>query len=237
MRNPPKIKSLQLLLFLATLAAVSASAQPAGGGTGQPGINPQLQPGQPGRPGGPARGGGRGAPARGAGPGIQQGVVGRVSPHETISANINNRVISITYGRPYSKDPASSEIRKIWGTLVPWNAAWRLGADEATLLLTPVDLLFGNVTIPAGSYTLYMMPMESGTSQLVFSKNVGKWGIPVDTATDIAKVDLRKSELNPPNQQLLLAFEAAATATPANPAVTLKIMWESTQYSADFTAK
>lgn len=173
-----------------------------------------MQPGGAARgPGGPARaprGGGRGR-----GVGIQQGSTGRVSPHETISANINNRVVSITYGRPYSKDPMSGEIRKIWGGLVPYATAWRLGSDEATLLLTPVDLVFdGSVTIPAGSYTLYMMPVENGASQLVFSKNVGKWGIPVDTASDVAKVDLVKSELSPANQQLALAFEAAPAPAP-----------------------
>ena len=58
---------------------------------------------------------------------------------------------------------------------MPWGQAWRLGADEATLLLTPVDLVFGgSVTLPAGAYTLYMMPVENGPSQLVFSRNVGR---------------------------------------------------------------
>src|SRR4051812_37390206 len=58
----------------------------------------------------------------------------RVSPHETIQGVIGGRGgprVTITYGRPYSKDPKTGEIRKIWGGLVKWDKADRLGADEA----------------------------------------------------------------------------------------------------------
>ena len=34
--------------------------------------------------------------------------------------------------------------------------------------------------IPAGVYTLYFVPSESGTSKLAFSKKLGGWGIPGD---------------------------------------------------------
>ena len=100
----------------------------------------------------------------------------RVSPHETINASIGGRGgprVTITYGRPYSKDPKTGEIRKIWGHLVKWDKADRLGADEATLLLTQKPLLFGTTEIPAGAYTLYIVPSEKGTSQLAFSSNLG----------------------------------------------------------------
>ncbi|HEY2140363.1 MAG TPA: DUF2911 domain-containing protein, partial [Chthoniobacterales bacterium] len=60
----------------------------------------------------------------------------RVSPHETVNASVGDAKITIVYGRPYSKDPKSGEKRKIWGTLVPYNKVWRMGADEATILTT-----------------------------------------------------------------------------------------------------
>src|SRR3954464_11858527 len=65
---------------------------------------------------------------------------GGVSPHETISTVIGDRRtgcrVTVTYGRPFTKDPKTGEPRKIWGGLVPWDKADRLGADEATLLIT-----------------------------------------------------------------------------------------------------
>ena len=58
----------------------------------------------------------------------------RISPHETISATIDGNKVTIVYGRPYSKNPNTGEIRKIWGGLVPYGKVWRTGADEKTLL-------------------------------------------------------------------------------------------------------
>ena len=58
----------------------------------------------------------------------------RVSPHETVSEVIDGNKVSVTYGRPYSKNPRGTDIRKIWGSLVPYGKAWRLGADEETCL-------------------------------------------------------------------------------------------------------
>jgi len=56
----------------------------------------------------------------------------RISPHETISSTIDGDKVTIVYGRPYSKDPKTGEVRKIWGKLVPFGKVWRTGADEAT---------------------------------------------------------------------------------------------------------
>ena len=160
----------------------------------------------------------------------------RVSPHETINASIGGRGgprVTITYGRPYSKDPKTGEIRKIWGHLVKWDKADRLGADEATLLLTQKPLLFGTTEIPAGAYTLYIVPSEKGTSQLAFSSNLGKWGIPVDETKDVARIDLKKDTISQSVDQLTIAItDDKATGSGA-----ITIQWETTQYSAPFTVK
>src|SRR5829696_6916929 len=65
------------------------------------------------------------------------------SPHETTSALIDGCRVTLTYGRPFTKDPKTGEPRKIWGTLVPWDKAWRTGADEATVLMTQKPLVIG----------------------------------------------------------------------------------------------
>ena len=78
----------------------------------------------------------------------------RISPHETISTVIDGNRVTIVYGRPYSKDPKTGEIRKIWGGLVPYGKVWRTGSDEATLLITQQPIELGGATIPAGAYTL-----------------------------------------------------------------------------------
>ncbi len=166
---------------------------------------------------------------------------GRVSPHETISSYIggNRRnggvLITITYGRPYSAKGGAGDVRKIWGGLVPWGKADRLGSDEATLLVTPVPLVIGETTVPAGAYTLYIVPSESGVTKLAISSNIGKWGIPVDETHDVARVDLKKSSVEKQVDQLTLAL-AADPAAPTTGGL-LTITWETTQFTLPFAVK
>ena len=157
---------------------------------------------------------------------------GGASPHETTSAVIDGCRVTITYGRPFTNNPKTGEPRKIWGSLVPWDKAWRTGADEATLLLTQKPLMIGETTIPAGAYTLYTIPSESGTAKLAISKNLGAWGVPVDEKNDLARVDLKKEPLEKTADQ----FTMAVAKNPTGGGV-IKLMWENTQFSVPFTVK
>jgi hypothetical protein len=156
-----------------------------------------------------------------------------VSPHEAIGITNAGNVIKITYGRPYSKSPTTGAIRKIWGELVPWEKAWRLGADLATTMVCDKAIVLGGTKVPAGTYTLYMVPSEKGTSKLAISKTTGQWGIPVDEKNDLARVDLKKAALDPQVDQLTLSL--APSPAEAAPSVLLKISWEKTQYSVEFS--
>jgi hypothetical protein len=156
----------------------------------------------------------------------------RVSPHETISSVIDGNRVTLTYGRPYSKDPRSGEPRKIWGSLVPFGKVWRTGADEATVLITQKPLVIGDTTIPAGAYTLFTLPNEDGTAKLIFNKQLGQWGLQYDEKQDFARVDLKKEPAAMPADQFTMAI-AKNTAGGG----LIKLMWEDTQYSAAFTVQ
>ena len=157
---------------------------------------------------------------------------GGLSPHETTSRVIDGNRVTVTYGRPFTKDPRTGEIRKIWGGLVPYGEPWRMGSDEATLLITQKPIELGGKIIPAGAYTLYMMPNENGASQLAISTRLGGWGVPVDVSHDLARVDLRKEALDNSVNQFTMAVEK----NPSGGGV-LKLMWENTQFSVPFTVQ
>ena len=153
-----------------------------------------------------------------------------VSPHETLSSSINGNRVTITYGRPFAIKPGTTEVRKIWGGLVPYGEPWRMGADEATTLITQKPIVLGGTTVPAGAYTLYMVPSETGVSKLAISTGLGGWGIPVDTKHDLAQVDLTKTALDKPVDQ----FTMGIAKNPDGGGI-LKLSWESTQFSVAFT--
>jgi hypothetical protein len=150
----------------------------------------------------------------------------RVSPHETVNATVDGAKVTIVYGRPYTKDPKSGEKRKIWGTLVPYNQVWRMGADEATLLTTDKDITIGGTAIPAGSYSLYLWPTEAG-AKLIVNKQTGQWGTKYDQKQDLARIDLKKETAAKPADQFTIAVDGN----------TLKLTWEDVQYSAAVKAK
>ncbi len=156
----------------------------------------------------------------------------RLSPHETISSVIDGNRVTIVYGRPYTKNPRSGEERKIWGGLVPYGKVWRMGADEATLLITQKPLVIGETTVPAGAYTLFMLPDDSGASKLIINKQLGQWGLQYNQGEDLARVDLKKDSAAEPVHQ----FTIALAKNPAGGGL-LKLTWEDTQFSVPFTVQ
>lgn len=157
----------------------------------------------------------------------------RTSPHDTISARIDGNRVMLVYGRPYSKDPKTGEMRKIWGALIPYDKAWRTGADEATLLITQQAIELGGTLIPAGAYTLYTLPAADGSARLLVNKKIGQWGAePYDEKTEFARIDLKKDALPLPLDQFAMAIEK----NPAGGGI-IKLRWESTQFSVAYTVK
>ena len=154
----------------------------------------------------------------------------RVSPHETVNATVGDAKITIVYGRPYTKNPKSGEMRKIWGGLVPYGQVWRMGADEATLFTTDKEVSIGGTPVAAGTYSLFLLPEEGG-AKLVVNKQTGQWGTKYDASQDLVRINMVKQALDKPVDQFTIAVEKTAADG------VLKLMWESTQYSAAIAVK
>jgi hypothetical protein len=147
-----------------------------------------------------------------------------------VNAKIGGNDLSVVYGRPFTKDPKSGEKRKVWGTLVPNGKVWRMGADEATLLTTKMPIQMGDKTIPAGTYSLFLLPGEDG-AKLIVNKQTGQWGTRYDESQDLARIDLKKSATDEDVDQFTIEIAEQKDGGALN------IMWEKTQYSAPFTVQ
>jgi hypothetical protein len=154
----------------------------------------------------------------------------RVSPHETVNATVGDAKITIVYGRPYTKDPKSGEKRKIWGGLVPYGQVWRMGADEATLFTTDKEVSIGGTAVPAGTYSLFLLPEEGG-AKLIVNKQTGQWGTKFDESQDLVRIGLVQAKLDKPVDQFLISVEKTAADG------VLKLMWDDTQYSTAIAMK
>jgi hypothetical protein len=143
----------------------------------------------------------------------------------------NGKGVVIYYSRP--NVVLNGQKRTIWGGLVPWGQVWRLGANEATLMVTPLDLMIGDVNVPAGTYTLYMLPVENGDSKLIINKMVGQIGTVYDEKQDLGRATMMKDTLTTNVDRLIVALQPKDGGGGAM----LKVAWEGLQYSVPLTVK
>jgi uncharacterized protein YuzE len=102
----------------------------------------------------------------------------KASVTQTLGIDTN---ITIDYSRPGVKG------RKIWGELVPFGMnpgnkyskdkpyPWRAGANEATTIELSKDVLIEGNKIPAGKYSIHMIPSEKEWV-IAFNTNIKSWG-------------------------------------------------------------
>lgn len=106
----------------------------------------------------------------------------RGSQKASITQYIANDIqITFTYSRPAVKG------RKIWGEIVPYGLEagnnysdnkpfpWRAGANENTTIEISKDLKIEGKTLPAGKYSIHMIPSEKEWV-VIFNKNSSLWG-------------------------------------------------------------
>lgn len=128
----------------------------------------------------------------------------RVSPHEKAEGVIGGKTLTIEYGRPSIKG------RELFGNLIPFGQVWRLGADEATKLTTPVDNDINGLKVPAGTYSLFMLVADTGETQLIVNKVANQWGaFKYDAAQDLGRVPVAGSRDNPVTETLTISIESS----------------------------
>ncbi len=149
------------------------------------------------------------------------------NPRGTSTITLKGKTVSVEYGRPSLKGRTTDELL---GKLKP-GAAWRLGADTSTTFKSAVDLAFGDVTVPAGEYSIWMERESDNSWKLVFNKKHGQWGTQHDASQDFASVPLVESTPAAPAEMVTL------TLTKAEGGGTLVIQWGTLEATASFKAK
>ncbi len=141
----------------------------------------------------------------------------------------DGKMITIEYSRPGINDPKTKQPRVVWGQLVPWDAVWRMGANEATSFTTDVDLMVGGTKVPAGSYSLDLLPQQKGPWKLIINKTTGQWGIPYPGAdSDLARIDIKTSKIRNTVARFTMKLASAKRG-----ATTLSFEWEKTAATID----
>lgn len=143
----------------------------------------------------------------------------------------DGKTIKVDYSSPRVKG------RKIFGDLVPYGKPWRAGANEATTFVTNTDLMVGDKVVPAGEYTLDIIPDETEWTLIVSKKTKNDkggpvWGIPYPGEQfDLVRTKMKLTKLGSPVEDLLIAFDKMGSGT------TLHLDWDTSRGSVNISEK
>ena len=149
----------------------------------------------------------------------------RPSPPAQASVSFGSKTVTIDYGAP------SMRGRKIFGGILPYDHWWRTGANEATTLMTDINLNIGNLGVPAGTYTLYSIPSKEGWT-LIVNKQTGQWGTVYDQTKDLGRIKMTEGVIpSSPVETFQIKFEHTKDYT-----TELHLVWETTDVFVGVTA-
>ncbi len=78
----------------------------------------------------------------------------RASERGSVSQIVDGTTLTLEYSRPAARG------RDLFGGLVPFDVVWTPGANWATTLEVDRDIRLGDADVPAGRYSMWMIPRE-----------------------------------------------------------------------------
>lgn len=148
----------------------------------------------------------------------------RPSPKSTVSQTVGVTDVTISYSRPGVKN------RVIWGELVPWDAVWRTGANEATTIAFSTDVMVEGNKLAAGTYSLHTIPGKSEWT-LIFNSVSDQWGsYSYDAAKDVLRVKVKPQTEAEPSEMLTFDFPTVKADS-----AEVALLWE--KIKVPFTVK
>ena len=149
------------------------------------------------------------------------------SPPETATATIGGKTVTITYSSPRVNGRAGHIFSP--GGLIshdPHYPVWRAGANAATTLHTDANLKIGGLSVPAGTYTLFVDISDPDHWKLIVNKQTGEWGLRYDKTQDLGETDMTMS--NPGKIVEDLAYTITGNGASKG---TITLAWENRQAS------
>jgi hypothetical protein len=104
---------------------------------------------------------------------------------------------------------------------------WRFGADGATHITTSADLTVGSVQLPAGRYTLWMLPSERGESMLIINKQVNIFGTAYNPANDLVRIPMQRAPSRPIAERFTIEIDGGR----------LVARWDASSWSVPLSQK
>lgn len=151
------------------------------------------------------------------------------SPGCTLKQRVGTTDIEIVYSRPSAKG------RQIFGSVVPFGAVWRTGANNATKITFSTPVKLNGTEIAAGSYALYTIPGADEWT-IIINKGVGKSGTQYDEKDDVVRFKTTPVKISTAIETFTIEFNHIH-----DDSAVINLVWENTvapiKLELDLTAK
>lgn len=155
----------------------------------------------------------------------------RKSPLDSTSFTLSGKTITVCYGRPSSRGRTM-----IGGDAVPYGKLWRTGANEPTMIHTPVPLEIAGIKVPAGTYSLYTIPGKREWT-IIVNRSITQWGEEHSYTAEVKAQDVGRATVpSGTTPQHVETFTIRAEPKGAD-AADLILEWESTRVVIPITTQ
>lgn len=129
----------------------------------------------------------------------------RASEAGVMSQTVDGTTITIAYSRPVARG------RTLFGDLVPWGGVWTPGANRATTLEADHDVIIEGVEVPAGRYSVWMIPRAGAPWTLTLNPDPNLYHFQKpDSTADQIHVAVRPTEDAAHSELLTWSFPAVS---------------------------
>ena len=87
------------------------------------------------------------------------------SQRASVSQTVGHTDITIRYRRPVARG------RTLFGDVVSWGRVWTPGADSATTIRVSTAVRVNGDSLPAGTYSIWMIPDSTAEWTVIFSRS------------------------------------------------------------------
>ena len=150
-------------------------------------------------------------------------VEGRQSQLDSLTFTAGGRTVKLCYGRPSARGR-----KMIGGEAVPFGKLWRTGANEPTVVFTPVALDIAGVKVGPGKYSIYSVP-NAKEWVIIVNRSTSQWGHESTYTTEVEAQEVGRGKA--PVQKLSKPVETFTIVPhPASGEVQhLYLDWETTR--------
>jgi tetratricopeptide (TPR) repeat protein len=126
----------------------------------------------------------------------------QLSPKAEIEQTVGLTEFKVEYSRP------SLRGRNMHKEIIPFDQAWRFGANKNSTLSFDTPINFGGIDVKAGTYAIYAVPGEKEWKISLYNET-DNWGLPEkwDASKVVAEVMVPVKTVKPSCETLTISFD------------------------------